>query len=182
MNGCNSPKGLENFEQQLNNPPSWTSTTMVYSVKRFGEVLQNLKASFPNDERIGCAFKIFSDLTTGEFDITHTAPQVGLMAYPELSTVDYYNSRGYRLQLDKEQWEQAMDTFNRLKPLTLEKKALFGQFMVPILQAGIVGLLHVFLYEHYRAWAVKARKLSVFPEIWGHKYIYLTPCEPVKDD
>jgi hypothetical protein len=178
--GCEVPKGWEQIRQMLR-PYNWTSTTMVNSVIRFGEVLENLQISFPDDERVKCALKIFSDLTTGEYGISDTTPQWGLASYPQLGKADYYQTRDYRLELRKDQWELAMSVFNPRAPLTQEAEQLFQEFMVPILQAAIVGLLHVFLYEHYRNCPSNACKLPVIPEIHAHKYMYLTYCEPVED-
>ncbi|PVH92342.1 hypothetical protein DM02DRAFT_733756 [Periconia macrospinosa] len=175
--GCDLPEGWKHRKSC-----AWITTTMVYSVKRFGEALENLQVSFPNDERIKCANEIFSDLTTGKYNISNTRPQDQLYRYPALLTTDYYETREYRLELGKDQWELAMCAFNRLEPLTHEGKELFRNFMVPILQAAIVGLLHVFLYEHYRNRPQMAWKLPTFSEIQGRKHIYLTSCESVEDD
>jgi hypothetical protein len=179
--GCDLPEGWKR-SWWSDTTPTWTSTTMVNSIKRFGEALENLQISFPDDERIRCAMEIFSDLTTGKYDISDTEPSYHLFEYSALGETFYYRTRTYRLELGKDQWELAMRAFNRLEPLTHEGKALFRDFMVPILQAAIVGLLHVFLYEHYRTNPSKAWKLPTFLEIQGYKHIYLTSCESVKDD
>ena len=150
---------------------------MVNSIKRFGEILYNFQTSFPHDQRITCAIKIFSDLTTGEYDTSVTTPQYALNRYSGLGR-DYYHTRKYRFELEKNQWELALCAFNRVQPLTPEKEVLLQTFMVPILQAAIVGLLRVFLYEHYRTYPKEASNLSTFPDIQGHKYIYLIACKP----
>jgi hypothetical protein len=178
---CEYPKGWER-SRLTDGYFDWMSTTMVNSVKRFGEVLENLQISFPDDERIRCAISIFSDLVTGEYDVSCTIPQRRLNGYPTLGSAKYYETREYRFKLSKDQWELAMGVFNPLEPLTQEARELFRDHMVPILQAAIVGLLHVFLYEHYRTWPRRARKLPTFPEVQGHRYIYLTCCEPVEVD
>jgi hypothetical protein len=174
---CDLPNGWIFTGRSVDDTRTWRSTTMVNSIKRFGEVLHNIQTSFPHDERIGCAIEIFTDLTTGKYDISVTTPQWLLYRYSGLGR-DYYQARNYRLELESDQWELAMCALNRLEPLADEGQILFQTFMVPILQAAIVGLLHVFLYEHYRTHPRHASKLPTFPDIQGHKHIYLTSCEP----
>jgi hypothetical protein len=178
--GCEVPKSWEQWTGQMRRPPNWLFTTMVNSVKRFGQVLENLQTAFPDDERVQCALQIFSDLITGEYDVSNTEPQKRLRLYPSLGNDEYYQTRDYRLALRKDQWELAMSAFNPLGPLTQEAKDLFRDFMVPILQAAMVGLLHVFMYEHYRNRPSRARQLETFPQVQAHRYIYLTYCELVE--
>jgi hypothetical protein len=148
----------------------------------FGEALQNLQTSFPDNNQVKCAVRIFSGLTTGGIDLNyHTRPSEYLDDFPEIGE-GYYWKGNYRSLLSKDQWDRAMGAFNHRGRLPLDDEKLFRQSMLPILQAGITGLTYVFTYQHYRARPGTIQKLPPFPELQGHAYIYLTSCEPGPDN
>jgi hypothetical protein len=157
-------------------PAPWKHTDLVYSVKRFGQALANIRNCFPTDETIACAFRLFSDMTTGNFDFGCSAPMENVLPdYPEIARV-------VNMLLPLEQSKIAINAFNHWMPLTDEERALFRAYTPQILGAAFRGLFKVFMYGHYSLGRSGPCKLPPLPELQDHKYIYLTSCEPTLND
>jgi hypothetical protein len=169
----------------------WTFTCMSYAVNRYGEVLDKLLVLFPEGDAVRDAAAIFHKLTLdGYISASNLYLFLGnYKAFRELrSPVREYrhgekpsSPLSCRSKLSKDEWELAMSAFNHNGPLELEEIELFRAKMDPILQAGILGLICVFTMDRrYRK--PPYRKLTIYPELQGRKYIYLSQCEPERED
>lgn len=190
----------------------WLSTSIPSAIKRFGEVLNKLVQEFPGQNAAKGALRIYQMLvggpevegvelldpppqlyTPGPFDfLTRYREFEGIQTHVIFRALREFQNLEFSpgplpcwSELDKDEWQLAMSAFNQFGPLTDIEKRLFSEKLLPILQAGMLGLLCVFStvigYEQL-AFHMTYRELPSHHELIEHKYVYLFQCEPKHED
>lgn len=191
----------------------WMSTSIPSAIDRFGEVLNKLVHEFPGQNAAKAALRIYQRLV-GEpmvkgvelldipFHRMSPMPFDFLARYREFQDIQthaiFRACRDFRnlefspgplpcwSELDEDEWQLAMSAFNQFGPLTDDEKELFSEKLLPILQAGILGLLCVFsttvMKRKRFLCPLTYRELPSHPELIEHKYVYLSQCEPKHED
>ncbi|KAI0177928.1 hypothetical protein BJ166DRAFT_508320 [Pestalotiopsis sp. NC0098] len=200
----------------------WMFTSIPSAINRFGEVLNKLVHEFPEQNAAKGAFDIYQ-LLTGDpegkrfkFDDRFSTRRISrpfsfLTGYPEFKDIETHvmfrarrNVQNLKFspgplpcwsELNEDEWQLAMSAFNQFGPLTDTEKKLFSEKLLPILQAGMLGLLCVFsttvsggsrssrtVIGGGRPLIMTYRELPSHPELTEHRYVYLSQCEPTGED
>lgn len=191
----------------------WMSTSIPSAINRFGEVLNKLVHEFPGQNAAKGALNIYQMLVGGPevegVELLDALPQHYspmpfdfLARYREFKYIQGHvmfralrndHNLGFSpgplpcwSELNGNEWQSAMSAFNQFGPLTDNEKKLFSEKLLPILQAGILGLLCVFsttVMKRMRFLSpLTYREVPIHPELIEHKYVYLSQCEPKHED
>lgn len=153
----------------------WKDTVVRSSFRRFYRALENLKSAFPDDEIAAKGPEVYQAFFVEENERGSNNQLLwwSLGCEPPVSFIRYER------KLTIEQWAVVMTCFNRWDPLTIDEiHALQGVRMQFVLVAAFQGILKVL---DYGRWS-KSNSLPSFPELRGHKYVYLTACRDDDDE
>jgi len=171
--------GLSNFPpvglhtMAPSNMPSencfWKDTVVRSSFRRFQRALENFKSAFPNDESAARGPAIYQAFIVEEKD----RGTMDKLLWSMLGCPQGISDSRHESKLTTEQWAVAMTCFNRWDPLTIDEIHALQRVQVRfVLIAAFWGLLKVLKYGR----GSKSTFLPSFPELRGHKYVYLTAC------
>ncbi len=147
----------------------WKDTVVRSLFQRFQRALENFKSAFPDDEFAAKGPAVYQVFVVEEKNRVSMDKRLWLLLGCERG----FARIGHERKLTTEQWAVAMTCFNRWDSLTVDEiHALQGAQVHFVLIAAFWGLIRVLQYGRYS----KSTSLPSFPELRGHKYVYLTAC------
>ena len=152
----------------------WKDTVVRSSFRRFQRALENLVSAFPDDEFAAKGLEIYRMIVIEGKDMGTNDKQLWHM----LGCVRGITNIKHETKLTAEEWTVAMNCFNHWDQLTIDEIKTLQQGRVQyVLIAAFRGLMKVIRYGNGR----RSTFIPCYPELSGHKYVYLSACMDEND-